>query len=158
MIKRVEEGKHNAIAKPCAVRARIISMPVRDKPVAMAVQARRNVPRRYILLPPTISEIDPNKRRVHPHERLLTAGGHRTAETGELALLLKRCLRSTSQYFRNRETSVLWKRARIGNEWMSNHLRRLSAKLMSLASVGKLTVIRPENVELRKVMQATVAT
>jgi hypothetical protein len=41
---------------------------------------------------------------------------------------------------------------------ISDHLLRLSAKSMSGASVGRLTVIRPENVELRKVMQATVAT
>jgi len=89
VINRVEEGKHNAIAKPCAVRERMISRPVRDRPQAAVVQARRNVPRRYILLPPTISEIDPNRRRVHPHERLLTAGGQRTAENKELALYLE---------------------------------------------------------------------
>jgi hypothetical protein len=60
-------------------------MPVRDRPQAIVVQARRNVPRRYILLPPTTSEIDPNIRRVHPHERVLTAGGQRTAENGEFS-------------------------------------------------------------------------
>lgn len=82
--KRTEDGRHSAMANPCAVRKIISSTPVRESPQAMVVPVRRKLPRRYILLPPTISEMDPNKSRVQPQDRLLTAAGQRRRSMAKL--------------------------------------------------------------------------
>lgn len=96
VINRTEEGRHKAIAKPCVVRKRMSSMPFRERPQAMVVPVIRNIPRRYIFLPPTTSEMDPKASRVHPQERLLTAGGQRTAKKEELAWVRGRGMESRS--------------------------------------------------------------
>ena len=145
VINRTEEGRHKAIAKPCAVRKKMRSMAFRERPQAMVVPVRRSIPRRYVLLPPTTSEMDPKASRVHPQERLLTAGGQRTAKKEGLAWGMQ----SRSS---NRDLGILALRNR------NLHLRKLLGRSMSRAIVGRLTVIRPESIELTKVMQATVAT
>lgn len=84
VMRITDEGRQRDIAIPWAARNRMSSIPVLQTPQAMVVNVRQKVPIRYIFRPPTISATDPNKRRVHPHERAFTEAGQRTRASGRL--------------------------------------------------------------------------